>query len=233
MILNLAHYEFFDIAQPVLAQERLEELFKNTSVKGTVLIAREGVNFNLAGPPEELEETITGWLKNLGATDFKFKRSHSKSRPFKKLKIKVKPEIITMGQKDLDVKKLHSPHIAPGDFARVLENPGNHLILDARNDFEFEVGTFRHAQAAGMKSFRDFPQVASRLDKTRPVIMFCTGGVRCEKASALLVQQGFKSVQQLEGGILRYFEDQGKKHFVGSCFVFDERLALDGAEEAE
>ena len=107
------------------------------------------------------------------------------------------------------------------------------MILDARNEFEVEVGTCRHAQAAGMKSFRDFPQVASRLDKTRPVIMFCTGGVRCEKASALLVQQGFKSVQQLEGGILRYFEDQGKKHFVGSCFVFDERLALDGAEEAE
>jgi UPF0176 protein len=226
VLCNLSHYSFFTVQNSKEAATRLETSLAATGILGTVLIAPEGVNMNLVGSKETLLHLVTQWLTEEGCKEFDYKLSYSHTAPFKRLRIKAKPEIITMGVPDLDVKKLHSEHISAEDFEKLLKNPGDTIILDTRNDFEFEWGSFKGALKADMKSFRDFPQLAETLPKDKPIVMFCTGGVRCEKASAFLKTKGFDQVRQLKGGILRYLEDRGPELFEGQCFVFDERISL-------
>jgi len=227
MILNVSHYSFFDVKSPNEARARLFEIIGTETIRGTVLIAREGVNLNLAGEEKLLKKITTEWLREIGCIEFAYKLSYSEELTFKRLKIKVKKEIITMGLPDLNVCELKAPHIAPGEFKKILKSPEpDTLILDTRNDFEVELGTFEGAKAAGMQSFRDFTKVADELPRDKKIIMFCTGGVRCEKASALLRKKGFQHVFQLEGGILRYIEQEGYSHFKGECFVFDDRRSV-------
>lgn len=227
MILNVSHYSFFTIHDPVSARLDLIRRFEGLKVVGTVLLAREGVNLNLAGEDETFKGELEAWLRSIGCSKFDFKLSYSSGLTFKRLKIKVKKEIITMGVEDLDVQAQAAPHISPEEFKELIESPDEStLILDTRNDFEVGYGTFKGAQPAGMQSFRDFTQVAEKLPKDKKIVMFCTGGVRCEKASAYLRDKGFSEVRQLEGGILRYLEKQGFAGFNGGCFVFDERVVL-------
>jgi len=231
VFLNLSHYVFFEVGDGALAKKKLESILHGQDVRGTVLIAREGVNFNLCGLESFLKPAVTEWLRDLGCASFNYKASLTPQLAFRRLKIKVKREIITMGQPELRVAELRGAPMAPETFAELLNTPEREreaewLILDTRNDFEVEQGTFRGAVPAQMKSFRDFKRVATGLRRDRKIAMFCTGGVRCEKASAYLRQEGFSEVYQLEGGILRYLEVVGWEHFEGECFVFDERVAL-------
>jgi UPF0176 protein len=230
VFLNVSHYSLFPLPDPHAAGKSLWEALRGQPHRGTVLLAHEGVNFCMSGTDDTLVPIMTEWLRGLGCKELEFKHSYSETMSFKRTKIKVKKEIITMGLPELDVVKWRGPHMPAEEFRRVLENPGETLILDTRNDFEFEIGTFKGAQPTGMKSFRDFIQVADRLEqegvKDRPIVMFCTGGVRCEKATALLRSKGFSDVKQLDGGILRYFEKEGREHFTGDCFVFDERRGV-------
>jgi len=217
----------------VEAAQELKSRLLGTGIRGTVLIAEEGVNFNLAGPREVLSKLVSEWLRAQGCEEFEYKTSYSDTLPFKRLKIKVKSEIITMGDKSFKVREQKSPHISAKDFEALLKNPGNTLILDTRNEFEFDFGTFRGATKVPMKSFRDFPKFAETLDPKTPIAMFCTGGVRCEKASAFLRTKGFESVLQLKGGVLRYLEECGPEMWDGKCFVFDERVALRDIDTTE
>lgn len=227
MILNVSHYSFFNIQDPGAARLDLMRRFEKMRVVGTVLLAPEGVNLNLASEDQSFKTELESWLASIGCTKFDFKLSYSSALTFKRLKIKVKKEIITMGVENLDVHAKAAPHISPAEFKELLvSGDKSTLILDTRNDFEVGYGTFQGAQPAGMRSFRDFTQVAEKLPKDKKIVMFCTGGVRCEKASAYLRDKGFSEVRQLEGGILRYLESQGFEGFNGGCFVFDERVVL-------
>ncbi len=145
--------------------------------------------------------------------------------------VKIKKEIITLRVPGLDPAARRAPAVAPAELKRWLDERREVVLLDVRNAFEVETGTFREAVHLGLKSFGEFPRAVDKLDeslKGKTIVAFCTGGIRCEKAAPVLIQKGFRSVFQLEGGILHYFENCGDAHFNGRCFVFDQRTALDG-----
>lgn len=232
-ILNIAAYRFFslhDDASP--HRDAIEALACEGELLGTVLLAPEGINLFLAGA----ETSVRVFLEALGKLDARYtgmrvKESWSETVPFKKLRVRVKRELITSGRPDLGPGRgPQAPHLPPERLARWLDEGRDVLLLDTRNAFEVEMGTFEGATHLDLESFSALPEASkARLAslKSKPVVMFCTGGIRCEKAGAMLVEQGFKQVYQLEDGILGYFERVGGRHWAGTCFVFDERIALD------
>ena len=157
------------------------------------------------------------------------KLSWSEDQPFNRMLVKAKREIITMRRPDVDPARAPAPRLAPETLKQWLDEGREVLLLDTRNQFEVALGTFRNAIDLKLASFSDLPQAAAAIDerwKTRPVVTFCTGGIRCEKAAPLLVKEGYGEVYQLDGGILKYFEHCGGAHYQGECFVFDKRVAL-------
>ncbi len=234
MILNVNHYNFFILKDVEAARLQFLERFEKyeKQVLGTVLIAKEGVNFSLAGPKSlNWDVDLLAWLQSIGADDFNFKKSYSAAVPFRFLKVKIKNEIVSMGTPDLNVPQLTGHHMPSAEWKKMLESPEEWLILDTRNDFEYEMGTFENAQKINMQQFRQFVSIADQWESTVPkdqkIAMFCTGGIRCEKASAYLRKKGFEKVHQLEGGILRYLEEQGGAGWKGQCFIFDDRVSVD------
>jgi UPF0176 protein len=162
--------------------------------------------------------------------DLEYKQSESDFQPFGKMLVKVKREIIPLGLPDLRPADHPAPRLAPRELKRWLDEKHPLTLLDTRNAFEVEIGSFESALHLDLRSFRGFARAARNLDpalKDRPIVTFCTGGIRCEKAALYLKREGFREVYQLDGGILRYFEQCGDAHFRGKCFVFDERAALD------
>jgi UPF0176 protein len=229
---NYSYYSFFRIEDPEAAKAQLEPKLLAAEAKGTVLIAHEGVNLNVAGLEDRVCEILTAWLQGLSAPD-KFadvvKTSYSEKIPFRRLKVRIKKELCALGFPELDVPAHRAGYISAQEFRQLLESPREDvLILDNRNNFEYSMGTFRGAQPANTRRFRRFAEEAEKLPKDKEVVMFCTGGIRCEKAGAYLVSQGFHRVRQLHGGILKYFEEEGGAHFEGRCFVFDDRESVDG-----
>lgn len=233
VLVNYSFYSFFRIEDREAAKAALDPILAETGAKGTVLIAHEGVNLNIAGENEAaVRQALVDWLESLGSPD-KFddlvKISHSKSMPFKRLKVRVKNELCALGVPELDIPSNRAGYISPQEFRELLDAPREDVvIIDNRNNFEFSMGTFKGAVPANTRRFRRFAEEAAKLDKDKEIVMFCTGGIRCEKAGAYLVSQGFPRVRQLHGGILKYFEDEGGKHFDGRCFVFDDRESVDG-----
>lgn len=235
--LNIAFYRFVRLegaSAPALLKPQLLSQARAVGLKGTVLLAPEGINANLAGAPEAVEPFLE-WLQGLAPfAGLTVKRSLSEGQPFGRLKVKLKREIIAFGK---EVDPDHGgKRLDPQELKRWLDEGRPVTLLDTRNDYEITAGTFAGAKDFGLKTFRDFPKKledqleAARLDESVPVVMFCTGGIRCEKATAFAQQTlGMENVYQLEGGILRYFEDCGSAHYHGTCFVFDERAALDGS----
>ncbi len=195
--------------------------------KGLVLLANEGFNGTICLPKknsELIQNFISSWAHN---TDIFFKESFSKTQAFKRLKVKIRKEIVTMGKLEVDGTQ-SSHHLTPQEWEdKIKAEPVQ--ILDVRNDYEIECGTFKNAIDLKLKEFRKFPEKVSKasLDKEKPVLMFCTGGIRCEKASLEMREQGFKDVYQLEGGIIQYIKEKPNSLFEGECFVFDHRVALD------
>jgi predicted sulfurtransferase len=197
-----------------------------------VLLAEEGINLFLAGSRQGIDSLWRFLASDPRLTDLIYKESESREIPFNRLLVKIKREIIPLGLAQIRPAQQPAPRLQPEELKRWLDQGRDFVLLDTRNAFEVRVGTFVGAIDLGLGQFREFPQAAAGLAaalKQKPVVTFCTGGIRCEKAAPALLLQGFREVYQLDGGILRYFERCGGAHYAGECFVFDKRVAVDSA----
>jgi UPF0176 protein len=232
---NLAGYKFVRLDGLPALRDALRNRCLALGLKGTILVSPEGINAFLAGPPGEIEAFKAGLREDERFASLRFKDSRSDTQPFRRMLVKIKPEIITLRVPGLDPATRPAPAVKPAQLKRWLDEGRDVVLLDTRNGFEVEAGTFRNARHLGLASFGQFPRAIDALDpalKDKTVVAFCTGGIRCEKAAPLLIERGFRDVYQLEGGILQYFEDCGAAHYEGRCFVFDERVSLDGNLQA-
>ncbi|MBE0613839.1 MAG: sulfurtransferase [Burkholderiales bacterium] len=231
-ILNIAAYRFVALSELAQLRAALKTRSAQLRLRGTILIAEEGINLVLAGAAADIETFVDELRMDTRFAPIEIKRSWSAAQPFKRLLVKIKPEIVTMRRPEINPVAAPAPRLAPLELKRWLDEGREITLLDTRNQFEVEMGSFRNALELGLKSFSDFARATPALPqemKDRPVVTFCTGGIRCEKAAPWLISQGFREVYQLDGGILNYFEQCGGAHFRGACFVFDERVALDAA----
>ncbi|RZJ04006.1 MAG: rhodanese-related sulfurtransferase [Brevundimonas sp.] len=227
-----ALYRFAGIADCEAVRDRLEALCR-PEVRGTLLIAHEGLNGTIAGPPDAIERVLAGIRALPGFAGLDVKYATAETMPFHRLKVRIKPEIVTMGQPDLDPSDAGT-YVAPADWNALIRDPGT-VVIDTRNDYEAAVGAFEGAVQPNTRGFRDFPdwfrtEGRALLDGPNPpkVAMYCTGGIRCEKATAFLKSEGVQDVFHLEGGILRYLETtpEADSLWRGECFVFDERVSV-------
>ncbi|MGE3320429.1 MAG: rhodanese-related sulfurtransferase [Candidatus Berkiella sp.] len=225
---NLSGYKFIKLSNLDEVQQALLTTCQDLGLKGTILLSEEGINAFVCALPHHVtpfEESIKAIVG-----DIAFKKSPSKDVPFTKMLVKVKPEIITFGVDTIDPIAKPAPTISAAKFKEWLDNKKEVVILDTRNDYEVQLGTFKNAIHLNIDHFRQFPEAVSQLPqeyKDKPIVTFCTGGIRCEKAAPFLLEQGFKEVYQLDGGILKYLEETQGAHFEGECFVFDNRIAVD------
>ncbi len=225
--LNIAGYKFITLANLEVLRERLLEQCLSFELKGTILLSSEGINISLAGQIPSIS-AFKNHLKTLPAfADMTFRESYSDHIPFKRLKVKTKAEIITFRQNQIHPETRRSPAILPKELKQWLDDNRDITILDTRNDYEVRFGTFKNAMHLAIADFCDLAKASATIPRNKPIVMFCTGGVRCEKAGLYLEEQGYSNVFQLEGGILHYFHEVGGEHYEGECFVFDERIALD------
>ena len=233
-ILNISAYLFTPLAAPEVWRERCRDQADARQLKGTILLAPEGINLFLAGPEAPVDGFMQ-WLRaQEGMAGLGGKRSWSAEQPFGKLLVKVKREIIRMNHPTIAPAEGRAPAVSPTDLQRWLaqghDDQGQEVVmLDTRNAFEVGHGKFAGALDWDLEKFSEFPQAAQdHLGELhgKTVVSYCTGGIRCEKAAIYLRELGLPDVYQLDGGILQYFEDTGGAHFEGDCFVFDERVAL-------
>lgn len=223
---QISGYKFIKIDRPDLLRNQWEQQATSLQLKGTILLSHEGVNINLAGSPSALA-TFQACLAQLpDFTGMRFHQTQSDTPPYRRLKVKVKNEIITLRQADVEPTQHRAPAVTPSELKNWLDHKRDITLLDTRNDYEYRFGTFKDAMNLQMNQFGEFPDAVTQLDKRKPVVMFCTGGIRCEKAALVMLKQGFEEVYQLDTGILGYFAAVGGAHYEGDCFVFDERVAL-------
>lgn len=228
-ILNIAAYKFVALNNLTELREQLLSNACELSLRGSILLAPEGINLFIAGEPSNANSFLARLTADKRFTDLQCKRSFSREQPFNRMLVKIKKEIIAFRQPDIDPANAPAPRISPQQLKAWLDDGRKVLLLDTRNDYEVKLGTFAGARDFGLKHFHDFPQaVASNAEQfsDETVVTFCTGGIRCEKAAPLLIKNGFREVYQLDGGILAYFEQCGGAHFEGECFVFDRRVGL-------
>ena len=221
-------YKFIKVKSLKKNKVFLQKFLISNHIRGTIIIAKEGLNGTISGSIKDIDKT-TKKLKNL----FSFKQfdssneSKSKFQPFHKPKVKIKKEIVPMNliinPKERNIKS----HLDPKDWNKLIKNKETHII-DTRKPFEYKIGTFKRSVNPNVTNFRDFPKYLNKLKKNKPVAMFCTGGIRCEKTSVYLKKKGFKNIYQLNGGILNYLNKIKKNESLwkGECFVFDNRISL-------
>ena len=224
-----AFYRFISVSEPAALAEKLRTIFRMSDLCGTMLIADEGVNGTMAGSPETIDHLLGMLAEEVGLERAEVKFSFSQTRPFKRQKFQVKPEIITFRQAKVDPTK-------PGKYVDAQEWNGliaesDVLLLDTRNNYETDLGSFDGATVPNIETFSDFvAYVRESLDATKhkKVAMFCTGGIRCEKASAFMLQEGFEEVYHLKGGVLKYLEQvpEHDSKWRGGCYVFDRRTSV-------
>ncbi len=229
-VVNIAGYKFEPLVDPVdlvsLYQQKCDEL----ELKGTMLISKNGINFSLAGTQQATDTIIAFLEEDNRFLNIPLKVTYSETQPFRRMKVRLKKEIISLGRKDINPRELTGERITPQDLKNLLDNKEDVLVLDTRNEYETRVGKFENAIDLNLDTFRDFPKAVESLPeeyKDKQIVMYCTGGIRCEKASAVMMKAGFADVKQLEGGVLDYFKETGGAYWEGDCFVFDERVALD------
>lgn len=235
MLLNIAAYHFTPIPHPEDLAARLQARAESAGLRGTMLVAGEGINLFLAGSDAGIHAFLDELRAQASFAELIVKFSRSRGQPFARLKVKVKPEIISFRRDNASPLSGRAPAVAPATLARWLDqghdDAGKRVVmLDTRNREEFGYGTFSNALTLPIDNFTDLPQALephreSLQDAT--VVSFCTGGIRCEKAALWMQADGMSNVLQLDGGILGYFESVGGRHYDGRCFVFDERVALD------
>jgi UPF0176 protein len=205
----------------------LQDILTKKNIRGTIIIANEGINATISGNANDLKSTITKIKKILDFKKFDSENiSKSIFQPFHKVKVKIKKEVVPMGL-SLSSKNKKENHVNPKKWNKLIANKET-LVLDSRKPFEYEVGTFKKSVNPDVDNFREFPKYLNKLDKKKPIAMFCTGGIRCEKASVFLKKKGFKNIYQLKGGILNYLKNVKKKESLwnGECFVFDNRISV-------
>jgi len=205
----------------------LQDILIKKNIRGTIIISSEGINASISGKLNDLKLTITKIKKTLDIRKFDSdNKSKSKFQPFHKLKVKIKKEVVPMGF-FLSTKNKKNNHLEPKKWNDLIKNKET-IVLDSRKPFEYRVGTFKKSINPDVDNFREFPKYLNKLNKKKPIAMFCTGGIRCEKASVFLGKKGFKNVYQLKGGILNYLKNVKIKDSLwkGECFVFDNRISL-------
>ncbi len=232
--LNIAAYKFISIDDTLDIRPRFQAVCKELDLKGTILLTPEGINLFLAGLRASVEQFLA-WLRtDERFTDIQVKESYADEQSFKRMLVKVKPEIITMRMPLVQPEKGRAPAVEPAMLKRWLDQGHDDagkpvVMLDTRNAFEVDVGTFDHTVDYRIDKFSEFPEVIARHKDEfagKTIVTFCTGGIRCEKAAIHMQEVGYDNVYQLDGGILKYFEDVGGAHYSGDCFVFDRRTAL-------
>lgn len=230
--INTSAYKFVTLpeAQFTVLREQLKEKADALALKGTILLSAEGINSFLSGTREAIDE-YKDFLDSYDVFEgMHYKESESDHQPFSRMLVRLKKEIISMGKPEIEPEKKKAPYIKPEEFKRWYESKKDMIVLDTRNDYEVEIGTFHDALDLNIETFRDFPNAVTMLPddvKKKPVVTFCTGGIRCEKAAQYMFDHGFEEVYQLDGGILNYFEQCGGDYWDGECFVFDKRVAVD------
>ncbi|HEX4413316.1 MAG TPA: sulfurtransferase, partial [Lacipirellulaceae bacterium] len=236
-IVNIAGYQFTPLTELPTLREQLLTQCKACELKGTILISPEGINLFVAGGGPQIDSLLEKLRAIDGLASFSPKVSISDDQPFNRMLVKIKKEIIAFGVPGIEPARRTSPKLPPRELKRWLDEGRPVKLLDTRNDYEVKLGTFKNAVTLGIDHFRNLPAAVGQLPaelKQQPVVMFCTGGIRCEKAGPYMEREGFQNVFQLEGGILKYFEECGGDHYDGECFVFDKRIGLDaGLAETE
>lgn len=225
-------YRFLDLGNAEEFRDELQLLCEQQNLLGTVLVAAEGFNGTIAGD-EKAIRIVFDWIKERLSRDgsIEVRWTDSDEAPFRRMRVRVKTEIVTLGRPDILPHERTGEYVPPEKWNALIQDP-NVLVIDTRNHYEVEVGTFPRAIDPETDSFRQFPDFARRLAETskdRPLAMFCTGGIRCEKATALMLELGFENVYHLQGGILNYLTEMPpeENRWEGECFVFDTRVAVD------
>jgi UPF0176 protein len=226
-----ALYKFVSLPNFENIRKPLLDVMEKNEVRGTLLLALEGINGTVAGKREGIDALLAWLEKQPGLNNIVSKESFDDTCPFYRTKVKLKKEIVTMGVEGIDPLEVVGSYVKPNDWNALISDP-EVVVVDTRNDYEIEIGTFKHAIDPKTKTFREFPEWAEKnLDpeKHKKVAMFCTGGIRCEKSTAYMKEKGFDEVYHLEGGILKYLEEVPKEETLweGECFVFDNRVAVD------
>ena len=230
-----AFYQFVSLNNIKHLQAELKKLCQKYEIFGTILLAREGINGTVSGSQSSVNSLFKWFDHQPSFHDIQVKYSNSNSLAFNRLKVRIKKEIVTMGETDIDPKNVVGTYIKPENWNDFINDPET-LIIDTRNEYEIAIGTFKNSTNPQTQSFRDFPDwVKTELDtlpdnkRPKQIAMFCTGGIRCEKATSYLVKKGYDNVFHLEGGILKYLETIPEKDstWLGDCFVFDQRVSLE------
>ncbi len=229
-IVNIAAYKFVQLDRLKQRRNQLRTLCTEAGLKGTILLSHEGINLFVAGCRHGIDGLLRELRSDPALADLEVKESLSNYQPFNRMLVRLKQEIIAFGVPGIAPAQATSPKLSARELKRWLDEGRPLTLLDVRNDYEVKLGTFKQAQPIGVDHFRDFPEAVKKLPpeaKQQPLVMFCTGGIRCEKAGPLMEREGFEQVYQLDGGILKYFEECGGAHYEGDCFVFDQRVTVD------
>jgi UPF0176 protein len=234
-IVVCALYKFVSLEDYQQIKPPLLDFMLERTVRGTLLLANEGINGTVAGSREAIDALLTYLRNDQRLAELSYKESYVDEMPFLRTRVKLKKEIVTMGVEGIDPKRVVGTYVKPKDWNALISDP-DVILVDTRNDYEVQVGTFKNALNPNTESFREFPDyVKQNLDpaKNKKVAMYCTGGIRCEKSTAYLKEQGFEEVYHLEGGILKYLEEVPEEETLweGECFVFDERVTVDHSLE--
>ncbi len=229
-VLNVAGYKFEPLNDIDALIPGFQSICDDLDLKGSIYFSPNGINFSLAGREEAIEQYLQYMEQDKRFLDIPLKKTYSETQPFRRMKVRPKKEIISLGRNDINPRELTGDYVTPKELYAMYENNEDVIVLDTRNEYETRVGLFENAVDLQLDTFRDFPDAIKQLPeeyKDKQIVMYCTGGIRCEKASAVMLKAGFSDVRQLEGGVLDYFKETGGKYWNGDCFVFDERVALD------
>ena len=230
VIVNISCYKFVELDQLPERKTTIRRRAVELNLKGTVLLSHEGINLFVAGPQQSIRDFVEFLREDPALNDLAPKESVNQYQPFNRMLVKIKREIIAFGIENVAPGIRTSPKLPAAELRKWLDEGRKVHLLDTRNDYEYSIGTFNNAIKLGIDHFREFPEAIAKLPeefKEEPIVMFCTGGIRCEKAGPFMELAGFRNVYQLDGGILRYFEEVGGDHYHGECFVFDQRVAVD------
>ena len=228
-IVNIAGYRFVALPDRDELRQSFRDICETLGLAGTILLSHEGINFFLAGSRESIDSYLDFLAQDQRLADIPLKVSYSDSQPFRRMLVRLKNEIISLGMPEISPADFTGEEITPQHLKAKLDADEDVVVLDTRNEYEIRIGTFENSVGLNISSFRDFPNAINNLPeemKEKEIVMFCTGGIRCEKASAVMLNAGFANVKQLRGGVLGYFEACGGDHWDGDCFVFDRRVAL-------
>lgn len=230
-IIIASFYQFVTLVDFEIMREPMLAKMRALDLRGTLILAKEGINGSFAGRRENMELFYQFLRDDFSLVDLHFKETFDEKNPFDKAKVKLRKEIVTMGLQEVDPKKASGTYLSPRQWHEFIQDPSV-LVIDTRNDYEFELGSFKQAIHPNTENFREFPEYVSKHlqdKKDQKIAMYCTGGIRCEKSTAYLKQQGFEQVYQLHQGILHYLEciPESESLWQGACFVFDDRVAVD------